>query len=248
MEVTNKEIIIGLSALLLIIIIYIIMKLLKSYNSPVKKLRRELKLKEKIKHEKLKSEKTISDIKKVEKENNIYKESRSVIKKSIFDINYWRNLLLKMFHRDKIVLVNIELFNGFFRSMLVKEKDNGFKYKNKQFIFDNELKYYNIDAKLYCYDYHENFALPVKRNIPITKVKKILDASGVSEVEYASNPSTLEQFVVSKIAEGIMKGQQLDEWMKQIRVLLIVVVIAVVIHLLLFVQASGVLKSINLPF
>jgi len=114
-------------------------------------------------------------------------------------------------------------------------------------LFDNEAKYYIIDSKLWCYDYHENFTLPIKRKIPLTHIKKSLEHSNISEVEYATNPSTLERFTISKIAEGIMKGQAIDEFMKQIRLLLIIAMVTAVIHLALFMFKSGMLQSIKIP-
>jgi F0F1-type ATP synthase assembly protein I len=74
-----------------------------------------------------------------------------------------------------------------------------------------------------------------------------IELDRVSEVEYASNPATLEQFIVSKIAEGIMKGAALDEWMRQIRIMLIITMIGVIIHLLIFMQKSGMLSQIKIP-
>ncbi len=167
--------------------------------------------------------------------------------KSRLSVKYWKAHLLERMHPEKTALVSMELLNGFHRLFIVKENDEGFQYRNKKYLFDNEAKYYIIDSKLWCYDYHENFTLPIKRKIPLTHIKKSLEHSNISEVEYATNPSTLERFTISKIAEGIMKGQAIDEFMKQIRLLLIIAMVTAVIHLALFMFKSGMLQSIKIP-
>ncbi len=167
--------------------------------------------------------------------------------KSKLSIKYWKAHLLERMHPETTALISMELMNGFHRLFVVKEKDEGFQYRGKKYLFDNEAKYYIIDSKLWCYDYHENFTLPIKRKIPLTHIKKSLEHSNISEVEYATNPSTLERFTISKIAEGIMKGQAIDEFMKQIRLLLIIAMVTAVIHLALFMFKSGMLQSIKIP-
>lgn len=170
--------------------------------------------------------------------------------KSWLDFNEVKKFIIAKFFPSKSVLINMELLNGMHKQFVIKEKDGGFSYKGNTYILDNELKYFILEAKMWAYDFHEQFALPLKRSIPLLKIKKFLENSGISEVEYASNPSTLERFVTSRIAEGIMKGQMLDDWMKQIRLMLIIVLLSVIIHLLLFMQKTGMLKQLagKLPF
>jgi hypothetical protein len=168
-------------------------------------------------------------------------------RKSKFSFAYWKDKWKRIKHADKIVLIHFELSNGFHRQFLAKEKEGGFNYKDKLYIFDLNFRYYDIDAQLWCYDYHENFTLPIKRSIPIEEIKKYIFNSGVTDVEYATNPSLLEKFIDSKIIEAIMRGAQLDEWMKQMRVLIIITLFVASIHLIIFVFKSGMLQSIKIP-
>lgn len=191
--------------------------------------------------------------------------------KSKMSLRYWRDILREKMRPEKTILVNMELLNGFHRLFLVTENDEGFKYRGNKYLFDNEAKYYLIDSKLWCYDYHEKFTLPVKRNIiidpkkrktleikeeyglpirrriPLTTIKTSLEQSGMTEVEYATNPSTLERFTISKIAEGIMKGQALDEVFKFLKMMLILAVVGIYIHLVLYLFKSGALQAVKIP-
>jgi hypothetical protein len=186
------------------------------------------------------------------------------IGRSPFNVKWWWKKIKMRFIRHRLSLVNIELENGFHITLMVTEKDNGFKWKGKKYVFDEDLKYYNLSAKMWCYDYHENFTLPVKISqkmnykeevnlpidgkIPVNEIKKLLEESKISEVEYMANPTVLQRYTISKMAEGIMKGQQIDAFFKQIRLLIIITAVASIIHLFLFAQKSGMLAQIKMPF
>lgn len=167
--------------------------------------------------------------------------------KSKRSIRYWKDWVLDKLFTSKVVLINLELQNGFHKQFLVIEHDGGFVWNRKKYIFDNESKYYVIDSRLYAYDFHESFVLPIRRKIPITTIQSSIDTSGISEVEYATNPSTLERFMTAKIAEGIMKGQQIDVELKQMRLMLIIVTVITLAHFLFFLQKTGVFAAVKVP-
>lgn len=173
----------------------------------------------------------------------------SILKgKSKLSYPYWREWYINKYRVSSAVLINMELLNGFHRIFTVLEKEEGFVFKGKKYLFDDESKYYNIDAKLYAFDYHEGLVLPVKRKIPVTSIKKTLESTEGIDVEYAINPSTLQRFMTAKIAEGVMKGTQLDEFFRKINMFIIVIMVAVLVHLALFIYASGILQNVQLPF
>lgn len=205
---------------------------------------KEQKKKPKKAEVKLKAEKKIKKEAegKIEPVNIVYQG------KSKFSLAYWKVKFKDKYFPEKTVLINMELVNGMHTQFLTTIKpDNTFKYKGKKYLVDTESKYFVTDCKLWCYDFHEEFSLPIRRNIPITKLKKTIEHSNITEVEYATNPSTLERFTVSKIAEGIMKGQQIDEFFKRIQLLLIITMLASVIHLIIFAFKSGMLQAIKIP-
>lgn len=159
--------------------------------------------------------------------------------KSIFDkIKIRKN-------KGSALLINMELINGMHKQFLIIEKEGTFNFNNGKYIIDNDSKYYNINAGMYSIDYHERYALPIKRVIPITNIKKIIEYSPIGEVEYSSNPQVLEHFVTSKIAEGIMKGQQIDEMMRKIWIFLMVIGVLVLAHFVLYLGKSGVLQQLK---
>lgn len=148
---------------------------------------------------------------------------------------------------DKIVMVNIELLNGMHRTFLVNEKDGSFKYKGKIYIFDTESKYYIIDSSIWSYDFHETYVLPVKREIPIDKMKKVMESAKIDDVIYASNPKTLESFINAKLGQGMMKAKALDEAIRRMNLMMMINLIATIGLLLLFAWKTGMLEQIQLP-
>lgn len=199
--------------------------------------------------EQLKAEKAAQE-KAAQEEAVIFAEPTKEInpvyhKRSKMDFKYWKDKWHEKVAARKVVQINMELVNGFHISMLAVEKEGGFTYRKKQFIFDGDSKYYNMSSKLWCYDFHESFSLPIKRILPVVDIRKTVEAAGVSEVEYATNPSTLGQFVTAKIAEGIMKGQALDEAIRRLLWITIVGAGASIILLLLFAQKTGMFDQVT---
>ena len=194
---------------------------------------------------KLKDVKVVADKKTMKAEPKSFSIQKVAGK---FSINYWKEHFKEKYFSAKIVLINMELVNGFHRSFIVIEKEGGFKFRDKKYIFDDDSKYYNMDAKLYVFDYHENITLPIKRKIPVTAIKKTIESTDSIDIEYAINPSTLQRFMTAKIAEGVMKGTMLDEFLRKLQMFIIVIMIAVLVHLVLFIYGSGMLNNINVPF
>lgn len=173
------------------------------------------------------------------KDFNILKTRRKKNLKLLKD--WWNNRR----HPDKIAMIHIELNNGFHKSFLIKEKEDSFLYKKKTYVIDPEAKYYNIDAKIWCYDYHENFALPIKRKIPIKDIRDVMKSINLNEIEYATNPSTLEKFISSEIAKQVLKSAQLDDWMRRMltmTLLILVIVTGIGIYIL---YATGAFANIQ---
>lgn len=207
----------------------------------MKRFKQKASGKEKIKEIKIKPQKEIKK-EEVNKSFNILKT------KSKLSLGYWKGFFMDKYFPEKIVLVNMELVNGFHRTFVVKEKEEGFQFNKKKYLFDDDNKYYNMDAKLYSFDYHEGITLPIKRKIPVTDIKKVIESTEGIDVEYAVNPATLQRFMTAKLAEGVMKGTQLDEFFRKIQMFLIITMVAVLIHFALFVYGSGMLQNIKVPF
>jgi len=209
---------------------------------------RELNIKSVIKKSSinLKPEKKvkIKEVDKPDTEVEYYNALKT--KKSKLSIRYWRDLMLDRRHPDKTLLINMEMTNGFHRTFIIKNINNQFKYKGSVYIIDNDLKYYNLDSKLYQLDYHENMTIPVKRIIPVDQIKKQVESSKIIPSQ-SINPALIEKFIQSKILESLMKGGQFIESLRKFSFYLIIIMTIGAIHFVLFVYGSGMLQGLKVP-
>lgn len=158
-----------------------------------------------------------------------------------------KNRFKTRYFPSKSILINMELMNGDHRTFVTLiGEDNTFSFSGKRYIIDTEKKYYNISAKLFTLDYHEGIALPILRKIPEGAIKDSIEIDHRG-VEYSINPATLERLLTAKIAEGVLKGAQLDELFKFFKIVLILTLVISAGHLALFVVKSGMLASVNIP-
>ncbi len=232
-------------------------KKLKKYNEDLIKYQdqldkhKDLKQKTKKKEIKVVAKKELKPVKNKEKEFQDEKELKSFILKkahSKTSIKFWREWFLEKYYPTDIILIQMETSTGFRRLFTIKKSDDGFKYKGGNYLFVDSQKIYNADAKLYQLDYHQDCSLPISTKIPVDKIKQTLESLKELDVSHSVNPSVLHRFIKSKIAEGILKGTQLDEFMRKLNTFIIVIMVAVLVHLVLFLYASGILKNIQLPF
>ena len=186
-------------------------------------------------------------------------------KKGFWDFQAKKQAKLEAKYPDKTVLVRIELNNGFYKNFIVVEQNGGFSYREKFYIFDNLNKTFDIDANLWCYEFSENYSIPIKsklvnvdgqkvmriipinlpldKKIPIIKIREALQEAGLSEIEYASNPSIMYWFTHSRIAEKILMGVDEDAFFRFMKLMIIIILLIVVINFLLGLYGTGMFDS-----
>lgn len=226
-----------------------------------KKKKRNIKVKEtnlsepKFKKVPFTKKKSQSKPIKIEKIKNIEKLKTKVTpispdtiinKKSKLTVDYWKQKKAKRLYKHSFI-ANIELRNGTFRTVHVQTNNKGFRFDNADYLLDEECNYYNVDFKDYMADYHQDFSLPIKRHIPLNKLNEKVRIEQ-SEIELTTNPTLLKRFVTSEIAEGIMKGAEISDFFKQIKLILIITAVMVAICLFILVKGSGMLENMSLPF
>jgi hypothetical protein len=163
------------------------------------------------------------------------------------DVQSIKNALKIRLAKTKIFLINMELRNGKHRSFLIKTKKQYFRYEGGTYIIDTNLMYDNVDSKFYCLDYHQDFCLPIQRKINYREVQDAIDASRQYEVESSTNPAVLTKILEANVGEGVAKSSQIPDFIKQMKLLLIIGTMSSIIMLLLFVFKTGMLKGVKIP-
>lgn len=235
---------------------------LKKYNEDLIKYQDQLNKHQELKKNILKQKTKKKEIKVVAKKElkqainkeKVFQDEEElksfILKKSHSktSLKFWKEWFLEKYYPTDIILIQMETSTGFRRLFIIKKSDDGFKYKGGNYLFVDSQKIYNVDAKLYQLDYHQDCSLPISTKLPVDKIKQTLESLKDLDISHSVNPSVLHRFIKSKIAEGILKGTQLDEFMRKLNTFIMVIMVAVLVHLVLFIYASGILKNIQLPF
>jgi hypothetical protein len=146
---------------------------------------------------------------------------------------------------EKTYLINMELRNGKFSMFAISTNEEYFIHLGHQYIIDDDLKYYIVEAKCYCLDYHQDLALPIRRKVPLNDIRNILEKGGIIDIETAINPANLSRFQISNVIEKVLKGQEIDTMMRMLRLLTIISLLMSGVNLLILLNMSGVLKGLT---
>ena len=217
----------------------------------LKKLLSELKSNRKLAPKRMEPIKVIQEkeIKKHPYDKNIPKPERlkefDLIKDSGFFVRV-KYRLMERWHPSKNLMINMEFNNGFHASWLLKEKDGGVIINDRRYIFDHESKYYNLTSKLWCYDFHESFSLPIKRDVDIRGIKDAIKEQ-YPTVEVATNPDALEEFVRAEIAKSVIKGASMESFFRRLFLVSIINFGILVIFFLYMLFKTGAFSSVKIP-
>lgn len=159
----------------------------------------------------------------------------------------WKYTLYNLFHKDKVILVHMELRNGNWRTFFVKPDGDQFRYRDNMYILDPapDMKGYNIDIKQFQYWYHEDFALPFRFRFPVSQIKKKFEQSESKEVALSVHPAVLKRLIDSDIAQGVVGGAEIQAFFKRVIVILFVVLIICAAVLVINMWSSGLLEQLG---
>jgi len=147
------------------------------------------------------------------------------------------------------VVVNMELANGVHETFIVDGNKEFFIFKDGLYIIDSQLKYWNATLARFALDYNQNFSNPLRREWDVDGLKDAIvetyNARGEQFTITSTNPRNLKIFVNSKVIEGVMRGQQLQEFIKRWNLAFLILIVLTVIHLIVYLNQSGALKGLK---
>lgn len=162
-------------------------------------------------------------------------------------------------NKDGGVVIFMQTLQGNWKVWLQKENSEGFTFNKKQYIFDDSMKFYIENLKLWAYQYQEaldipvskklnlspslqvlvddiqkridsDFKKPIDKKISASKIRDAIDAYGLTEVEQAFDPMSLKRFIDTQVILQVMGGAWFTKIMK---IVLIAVLILLVLNLFL---------------
>lgn len=150
-----------------------------------------------------------------------------------------------MFNKDRRYHIRMRLRNGDIKQMLVFSKDGTFIYGGGRYLIDQNCAVYDITAKCYSLEYHQDLSIPVKFSVNITEIKKAASDPRVSDIDAALNPYSLQKYGVSTVVEGMMKGASFDEWMKKQSMWTVAIFGLLTAFFLTFLIKTGVFQQVS---
>lgn len=197
--------------------------------------------------EKKKKDKVIKEEKEDYKDENIIKYL-SFNPFTWFSIIRIKNSWKEFFSPHKLLLIHMELNNGYHRHFLVKENRESFKYQGKMYILDPDPKYkkWCISSKYYMYYFHESLSLPLEITVPTDLIKKQFSKSEKhQEITLALNPDSLDKFQSSSIVQAILQSAALQTTFRLLMIIGFITMIATIILLGLFAHSQGYFQGIT---
>jgi hypothetical protein len=160
-------------------------------------------------------------------------------KRSFFDVRGFKYKLRSKYHPLATIKVNMELSNGEVFPFVIKLTNGGFVFDGGWYIIDEKYKFYDNNAKLWCFDYHEELCFPVNKRIKITEIKKKIYEDGDVELETAINPKSLQKFMESTVIQKLLAGAEMEDSMRKMKMYMIVTMVISGVTLLLVGNMSG---------
>ena len=161
--------------------------------------------------------------------------------KKLLDIKGWKYRLMSKYHPLSTIKVNMELSNGECMPFVIKLTNGGFVFDGGWYIIDEKYKYYDNNANLWCFDYHEELCFPVNKKINLGEIKKKIYEDEEVELETAINPKSLQKFMESTVIQKLLAGAEMEDSMRKMKMYMIVTMIITGVTLLLTINASGLL-------
>lgn len=160
-------------------------------------------------------------------------------KRSFLDMRGFKYKLWSKYHPLATIKVNMELSNGEVFPFVVKLTNNGFVFDGGWYIIDEKYKYFDNNAKLWAFDFHEELCFPVNKKIKISEIKKKIYEDGDVELETAINPKSLQKFMESTVIQKLLAGAEMEDSLRRMKMYNIITLVITGVTLLLVVNMSG---------
>lgn len=162
-------------------------------------------------------------------------------KRNFFDVKGFKYKLMSKYHPLSTIKINMELSNGEMFPFVIKLTNGGFVFDDGWYIIDEKYKYFDNNAKLWCFDFHEELCFPVDKKIKIAEIKKLIFEDGDVELVTAINPKSLQKFMESTVIQKLLAGAEMEDSMRRMKMYMIIILVVVGVTLLLTINASGLL-------
>jgi len=110
---------------------------------------------------------------------------------------------------DQTFLIRMKYNNGTLKNFILSTTDMMFKHGSKWYFLYYEEAWFNINHKVYELEYHENFCLPINREVQ-------LDNKNKEQQEIYANitPTNLKNTIDMEYVRALVSGEELSKFLK----------------------------------
>lgn len=158
-------------------------------------------------------------------------------------IQYWREKFREKHQKKSTFLIYMQLRNGKLHQFRVSTWLPYFeKYKGIYYI-DPDMAREDVHSGLNVLYYHQDICAPFKINFDLDEIHQIVRKSEQEDneqaIDKALNPTSLKGFINSQVIEKVLKGQELSDEMRFIKILIIINLIISVIGFIIIARGMG---------
>lgn len=141
--------------------------------------------------------------------------------------------------RRKLYLIIMHLRNDKYDFFYVATNNAYFEYKEGLYHIDPDMVREDTHSKLSTLYYNQDISTPFKINFDLDELHTQIQKEGDVTVDKALNPFSLKAFINSQVIEKVLKGQELSDELKLIKILIIILLLLTVIGLIMTARANG---------
>jgi hypothetical protein len=159
-----------------------------------------------------------------------------------FPLKRIRHRFKKNMKAKKLIFINMELRNGNHLTLAVPISCEMFRFNKGRYVYDDSMRYWSLTYKEWMLDYHEDLALPLKRQVPVGLIRQALTmGKHIDEIIYSMNPSSLDEFMQNNVIKAAIQASSIQPLLKRIFAFVLVGAILSLVAVGLVLYDSGLL-------
>lgn len=185
---------------------------------------------------KIQDEKTSSPLKNTKKDKGQkIQRYRFTDRMSKWSIQYWKEKYKESFKKRDMFLVIMQLRNGKYDMFTIATAEKSFDYKGGHYYIDTDMVREDVHTSLNSLYYHQDITMPVRIDFEVDKLLNQIQHQA-KDVVKAVNPFSLKGFIHSQVIEKVLKGQELSDEMRMIKMI-------TVMNLIIALASLGILSK-----
>lgn len=210
-----------------------VLRFIKKSERVIKEFDKIKNSEEQLKHESVKEATSLKEVLK-EQVNEGFEYKKFISK---YTIKYWIEYYKAKHMKRRIFLIVMQLRNGKYDIFTIVTNQSYFERNSGMYHIDTDMAREDLHSKMNLLYYHQDISSPFRIDFDLGRIHKLMETNEESTIDKALNPSSLKGFINSQVIEKVLKGQELSDEMRFLKIIMIINLIITII--LGFMIAKG---------